>query len=200
MAYRSREVAVRAFEAAAEIVRTLERGRPVAAFLEGYAREHNRAAKTSHPARYRELLEMITREALLAMVARTLQCLPQILSSPSKKRLRPAEANALAEQQEIFRQEFFSALPQALDWDTEEWRDFLHDLELYRLLSAGEPHRARGTKLAATVEGPFVDRVALLLDPAMLEKARRAAAKFQAQIEAGSDTILKRVFSRRRRN
>jgi hypothetical protein len=45
-----------------------------------------------------------------------------------------------------------------------------------------------------------VDRVGLLLDPAMLEKARRAAGKFQSQLDATVDRILRTVFSLRRKN
>ena len=52
----------------------------------------------------------------------------------------------------------------------------------------------------AAASGPFVDRVALLLDPSLMEQARRAAGKFQLEINAAADRVLRKVFSRRRVN
>ncbi len=200
MTYRPRQVAIRAFETAAEFVRTLDRERPAANFLQGYAREFNRAAKTAHPARYRELEQMINREALLVMVVSLEPRLPRRLGLRAGARLRPVEAKAEAELLTLFREEFFDSLRQAMEWDDKEYEEFRRDLELYRHLSAREPHTAGRKKLAAAVEGPFVDRVGLLLDPSMFEKARRAAAKFQAQLETIADKILRTVFSRHRSN
>ena len=197
MAYRPRQVTVRAFEVAAELVRTLERERWVILFLNAYARDFNRAAKTAHPARYRELVEMITREALLAAATHIEAAIPQKLGYRAKAKLRPSERKAQAELLAIFREEFYSALAQALGWNAEEAASFRRDLDLYERLSLDEPRPPKQKKLAAVVEGPFVDRVGLLLDPSLLEKARRAAAKFQSQLEAAADEILKRVFSSR---
>jgi hypothetical protein len=45
-----------------------------------------------------------------------------------------------------------------------------------------------------------VDRVALLLDPSLMEQARRSAGKFQVEINATADRVLRKVFSRRREN
>jgi len=39
--------------------------------------------------------------------------------------------------------------------------------------------------------------VALLLDPSLMEQARRAAAKFQVELNAAADRTLRTVFSRR---
>jgi hypothetical protein len=200
MTYRPRQVAVRASETAAAIVRSLKRDRPVAAFLQGYAREFNRAAKTAHPVRYRELEEMIGREALLAMLVHLQEVVPRQLGFRAKARLRPAEARAQAELATVFHDEFFHSLQHAMEWDDQEQKEFLRDLQLYQRLSAPEPHLAGRKKLAAAVEGPFVDRVGLLLDPSLFEKARRAAAKFQSQLESTADKILRTVFSRRRKN
>ena len=182
------------------MVRTLQRERPAAAFLQGYTREFNRAAKTANPVRYRELEEMISREALIAMVFRLEATLTRRLGFPLKPRLRPAEIKAQAELLAIFREEFFRSLRQAKEWDDLEYKEFRRDLNLYQRLSAPESHLASRKKLAAAVAGPFVDRVGLLLDPSMFEKARRAAAKFQAQLETVTDKILRNVFSRRREN
>jgi hypothetical protein len=57
-----------------------------------------------------------------------------------------------------------------------------------------------GRSARATASGPFVDRVALLLDPSLMEQARRAAGKFQLELNAAADRVLRKVFSRRRSN
>jgi hypothetical protein len=98
---------------------------------------------------------------------------------------------------DLFREEFFVALGQALAWSDQDAQEFWHDLELYEMLAAREPARPAGRALAS---GPFVDRVAILLDPSLMEQARRAAAKFQLEINASADRVLRKVFSRRRVN
>jgi hypothetical protein len=196
MAYSSRQLVVRAREAAGLFVTTLDRQDLVSNFLNSYAREFNRAARTAHPARYKELAATIRREALLAMAARLEAALPKRLGIRSQIPPRAAERRSL----DLFQQEFFTALGEAMDWGAEEFAEFWHDLELYRTLGAPTARPARSHKSEARVEGPFVDRAGLLLDPAMLEKARRAAAKFQAQLEATADTLLNKVFTRRRAN
>jgi hypothetical protein len=100
----------------------------------------------------------------------------------------------------LFREQFFAALGQALRWTDEEFGEFLRDSDLYQAIAArgGSAGPARGPKTAAA--GAFVDRCGLLVDPSMLEQARRAAAKFQAQLDTAADGILKKVFARRREN
>ncbi len=197
MAYSPRQVVVRAREAAAETLRAIERGQLVAAFLDDYAREYGRAAKTAHLARYHELLEVIGREALLAMVLHLEKILPPKLGirQTARKRRSPS-----AEQEDLlvlFWKEFFVALGEGLEWEQEEFQEFCRDLDLYRRVV---PRAPASKKLAAAVGGPFVDRVGLLLDPSMFEKARRAASKFHLQLEAASDQLLRNVFSSRRKN
>jgi hypothetical protein len=45
-----------------------------------------------------------------------------------------------------------------------------------------------------------VDRTALLLDPSLMEQARRAAGKFQLELNTAADRVLHKVFSHHRRN
>jgi hypothetical protein len=40
----------------------------------------------------------------------------------------------------------------------------------------------------------------MLLDPSLMEQARRAAGKFQLEIDDAADRVLRKVFSRRRAN
>jgi hypothetical protein len=200
MTYRPRQVVVRARETVAEMLRALERERLVIGFLDAYAKEYSRPGRTAHPARVTELLATIGREALLAMVARMDATLAQHPSFRVKARLRPAEAKARANLRDLFREEFFVSLGQALDWEDDDLESFLHDLGLYEHLAVQVLDLQKPRKLSAGLAGPFVDRVGLLLDPAMLEKARRAAGKFQSQLNATVDRILRTVFSLRRKN
>ena len=140
---------------------------------------------------------MIGREALLAMVTRVEAVAPQKLAVRAPARMRQAQTKAQLQLVELFRKEFFVSLGESLEWDKEEYDSFCHDLDLYERLGPRDVKTMKSKKLAAAVGGPFVDRVGLLLDPSMFEKARRAAAKFQAQLEAAADRILRTVFSRR---
>jgi hypothetical protein len=79
-------------------------------------------------------------------------------------------------------------------------REFWRDLGLYEKLSAREPRRPAGPAARAAASGPFVDRVALLLDPSLMEQARRTAGRFEIELHASADRVLRKVFSRRRSN
>jgi hypothetical protein len=105
-----------------------------------------------------------------------------------------AEAAAL----NLFREEFFAALGQALRWAQADSEEFARDYDLYESAGGGRRDAAHGTKAAAS--GPFVDRCGLLIDPSMLEQARRAAGKFETQLQAATLQALKRVFATRREN
>jgi hypothetical protein len=103
---------------------------------------------------------------------------------------------------DLFREEFFVALGQALEWSDEDADEFWRDLELYEQLNARGPKRLAGASrnVGATVSGPFVDRVGLLLDPSLMDQARREAAKFQDELNDTADRVLQKVFSRHRTN
>lgn len=219
MPYRPRELVVRAREAAAMLLAALDRDEMVARFLDLYAAEYRRPGRADQPARYREQFERVRRESILAGVLRIEAALPARLKvsvtvrgakSPAKEvkkgrkraRTRP-KARAALELAipflDLFREEFFVALGQALDWNEDDARDFWRDLDIYRMLSTRTAARHAG-RLAGAASGPFVDRVALLLDPSLMEQARRAAGKFQLEINAAADRVLRKVFSRRREN
>jgi predicted HicB family RNase H-like nuclease len=219
MPYRPRELVVRAREAAAVLLATLDRNEMVGRFLDLYAAEHRRPGRADQPAFYREQLQMIRREAILASVLRIEAALPARLrvsvtvrgaNRRQKKkgkrsvRAKPARKKAGLELAipflDLFREEFFVALGQALDWTDDDAQEFWRDLELYEKLSAHDPGRRAGRAARAAASGPFVDRVALLLDPSLMEQARREAGKFQIELNASADRVLRKVFSRRRAN
>jgi hypothetical protein len=218
MPYRPRELVVRAREAATGLLATLDRNEMVARFLDMYAAEHRRPGRADQPSFYREQLQMIRRESILAAVLRIEAALPSRLKvsvnvrggrrppqkkkkghkgSRSKSRHRTTGLDMAIPFLDLFREEFFVALGQSLGWSEEDAQEFWRDLELYEMLAAREPSRPSRRTGAS---GPFVDRVALLLDPSLMEQARRAAGKFQPEINAAADRVLRKVFSRRRVN
>jgi len=220
MPYRPRELAVRAREAAALLLAALDRNEMVARFLDLYAAEHRRPGRADQPGHYREQLETIRREAILSMVLRIEAALPTrwkvsvtVRGAKRPRKSKRAKRRAKAKHQrkrpagldlaipllDLFREEFFVALGQALEWTEDDAQDFWHDFELYEKL-AGRDVRPTPSRAAAVPTGPFVDRVALLLDPSLMDQARRAAAKFHLELDAAADRVLRRVFSRRRAN
>lgn len=224
MPYRPRELVIRAREAATLLLATLDRNEMVQRFLDMYAAENRRPGRADQPAHYREQLETIRREAILAMVLRTETALPTKLkvhvvvrgtktrtrsrltlkkgkkgakAKLQKKKARPRGIELAIPLLDLFREEFFVAIGQALRWTDEDAQSFWHDLELYESLSANEPRRQARRAIAS---GPFVDRTALLLDPSLMEQARRAAGKFQVELDAAADRVLRAAFSRHRAN
>jgi hypothetical protein len=213
---------VRGRELAALLLRSLERDRLVSRFVDTYAVEFERACCTAYAGQYRETVVNIRRESLLAMTVWLERELPRFLSPASKRKLplrgKPARGKKAAkpagkipnipmDSQEVFvafYDEFLAALAQALEWPEPEIEEFQRDLSLYRKLGAGRnpsrSSRSSGRQLAAHVEGPFVDRCGVLLDPSMLDKSRLAAARFQNQLHVATQAALTQVFSSRRSN
>jgi len=228
MPYRPRELVVRAREAAKMLLAVVHRDEIVPRFLDIYSAENRRPGRADQPVFYREQLQTIRREALLAMVMRIEGALPARLkvgvtvrtpkstakpkrSAKGKKGKGAAgakRARAKASTMELaipfldlFREEFFVALGQSLEWTQEDADEFWRDLELYQTLTARLPARASSRmssrKALPAAYGPFADRVAMLLDPSLMEQARRAAAKFQVEINASADRILRKTFAPR---
>jgi hypothetical protein len=221
MPYRPRELVVRAREAAVLLLATLDRDEMVQRFLDIYAAENRRPGRADQPSHYREQLETIRRESILAMTLRVEAALPTRLKvhiSVRDTRRRPAKKLKRGEKTarkkkprtggldlaipllDLFREEFFVALGQALDWTEDDAQQFWRDFSLYERLSSKEPRRNSRNAARGGVSGPFVDRTALLLDPSLMEQARRAAGKFQWELNAAADRVLRKVFSSRRAN
>jgi hypothetical protein len=151
----------------------------VETFLRSYAARHDRSGLLRDAARLREMRSTIGREALFVMAVEVERLIPAAFAARPRAVLRPDEA-ALAD---AFRTEFLASLARAQDWppaDVAADRSaFDRDLEMYR------DWRLRGGSRAAAssaVESPFADRCALLLDPSMMEQARRAASAFESEL------------------
>lgn len=215
MPFRPRELVIRAREAAIALVRAVDREEMVARFLDIYAAENRRPGRADHPGHYREQLETIRREAILTMVVRVEGALPTRLKvhvpvrsarpQRSAKRKSKARPRKPARRQawefsipvlDLFREEFFTALGQALEWTERDAEEFWRDLELYEKLRLLDRKRS-GRAARAVPAGPFVDRVAFLLDPSLMDQARRAAAKFESELNVAADRVLRSVLSRR---
>lgn len=220
MPYRPRELVVRAREAAALLLSALDHQEMVRRFLDLYAAEHRRPGRADYPSQYYEQVSRIRREAILTMALRIETALPVRLKvsftvraarQASKVRKGKKRGQTAAQKRkagleiaipflDLFREEFLGALGQSLDWDSEDAGEFWRDLAVYEKLSARRPRRAAGPGPRPACSGPFVDRVALLLDPSLMEQARRAAGKFEAELWAAADGVLRKVFSPRRAN
>src|SRR5580704_85192 len=79
MPYRPRELVIRAREAASVLLATIDRNEMVARFLDMYAAENRRPGRADQPVFYREQLQMIRRESILAAVLRIEAALPSRL-------------------------------------------------------------------------------------------------------------------------
>lgn len=219
MPYRPRELVIRAREAAVLLLATLDRNEMVARFLDLYAAEHRRPGRADHPSFYREQLATVRREAILAMVLRIEAALPARLKvsvtvrgagRPRKPKKGKSRAKTRVTKKaslelaipflDLFREEFFVALGQSLDWNDDDARRFWRDLELYEQLNERAPRRPSERTSRIVASGPFADRVAMLLDPSLMEQARRAAGRFQLELNGAADRVLRKVFSRRRAN
>lgn len=154
----------------------------VARFVRSYAERHGRPGLLSDPARLPELASTIGREALLVMAADVRRLLPQAFVRGPKGVLRPDDAAFV----EAFYAEFLASLMRDLDWPrgdaSNEAKMFRRDLEMYRLWGQRPPAPSASAGRAVAGESPFRDRCALLLDPAMMEQARRGAANFENEI------------------
>ena len=180
-----------AHELANRLVHTLAPSGMIARFVHAYAERHNRRKLPGDAVRLRELEATIGREALLSIAVEIRRLVPRAFSSG---RVAPrAEESALAE---TFFGEFVAAAGRALEWpaaDTaNEARAFARDLEMYWGWRTRSGASARGRAAdsgrgaargvgPASGESPFPDRCAILLDPPMMEQARRAAADFEAE-------------------
>ena len=220
MPYRPRELVVRAREAAALLLATLDRNEMVARFLDMYAAEYRRPGRADHPFLYREQLARIRREAILAMVLRIEAALPARLKVSvavrgARPRNRPPKGKKAARAAkrkkqpdlelaipflDLFREEFFVALGQAMEWSDDEAEEFWRDLDFYEKLTPRDSRRSGAVVRRLSISGPFVDRVALLLDPSIMDQARREAGKFELDLETAADKVLRVVFSRSRSN
>jgi len=193
MNFRRDDLAARAHLAVELILTTLAEQRMVPAFVENYAKTQRRSELLESATRYRELILILTREALLAISARMNVVLPRKLFGAKAAAPGRAEVAAL----DGFREDYFFHLAKVMRWTPEELEEFYNDHELYQMIAIREAAARQGkSKPTQRVRAgsPFSDRTALLLDPSFMEKARVAAARFEPELEATADKVLAAVF------
>jgi len=171
-------------DAPAELVRglleELQRLRIVPRFVDSYVVEHGRHALQVHAALYRDLLDLLRREALLAVTARALE-ITYMEPLPSGARSKPQPM--LRKDAAAFRRKYLASLTRHQKWSAGEALDFQTDLQIYEDILAQNVSARRKRKPYEAANHPFVDRCAFLLDSSFLEKARVAASRALNELE-----------------
>jgi hypothetical protein len=157
----------------------LQRERIVPRFVDSYVVEHGRHALQVHASLYRDLLELLQREALLAVTARALEITYAEPLPCGRGKPRPM----LHKDGVAFRRKFLAALTRQQKWSAGDALDFQTDLQMYEDLLARNISGRRNRKPFEAANHPFVDRCAFLLDSSFLEKARVAASRALNELE-----------------
>jgi hypothetical protein len=166
-------------ELAERLTEGLQRERIVPRFVDSYVVEHGRHALQVHASLYRDLLELLRREALLAVTARALEITYAEPLPSGRAKPRPMlQKDAVA-----FRRKFLAALTRQQKWSAGDALDFQTDLRMYEDLLARNSSVRRNRKPFEAANHPFVDRCAFLLDSSFLEKARVAASRALNDLE-----------------
>jgi hypothetical protein len=171
---------------------SLGRGRLVDGFVAVYVAEYDRRAIMGEASRQRELAETIGREVVLAMIVEVRRVMPRFFGKSLRANLKDEEKQAI----DAFFRELFAAFNRAWNWNREDRRQFQRDLNLYSDFEGGQTTHANSRKRASAreEERPFVGRVALLLDPSMLEQARRASRKFHGEVARLAQKLLRHTL------
>ncbi|HYL62022.1 MAG TPA: hypothetical protein VE077_05315 [Candidatus Methylomirabilis sp.] len=167
-------------ELAIRLTESLQRERIVPRFVDSYVVEHGRQALQVHAGLYRDLLQLLQREALLAVTVRALEIayaepLPAGRSGPRPMLRKDAVS---------FRRKYLAALTRQQRWSAGDALEFQSDLQLYEDLLAKSAAARRVRKPFEAANHPFVDRSAFVLDSSFLEKARVAASRALNELES----------------
>ena len=174
------------------IFAALDHGRVVEGFVATYVAQYDRRAILGGESRDRELAETIGREVVLAIILEVRHALPRFFGKKQHASLKEEDKKAV----DAFLRELIAALDRMGNWNTEDRRQFRRDLAMYSDFAAGQAALANMRKRGKVQgeEPPFVGRVALLLDPSMLEQARRAARKFHGDAGGLAQKLLKQTL------
>ncbi len=156
----------------------LQRERIVPRFVDSYVVEHGRHALQVHASLYRDLLELLQREALLAVTARALEITYAEPLPCGRGKPRPM----LRKDGAAFRRKFLAALTRQQKWSAGDALDFQTNLQMYEDLLARNISTRRRKPFEAA-NHPFADRCAFLLDSSFLEMARVAASRALNELE-----------------
>jgi hypothetical protein len=164
----------------------LLRERTIPRFVDSYVVEHGRHSLQVHAVLYRDLLNLLQREALLTVTVRALEIVTRGLHADDDRKAKPMtrqEASA-------FRQKFLAGLTRHQRWNVSDALDFQTDLKMYEDLIARAATSRRPRKTFEPANHPFVDRCAFVLDSSFLERARISASRTLKDLEALSARIV----------
>ena len=164
----------------------LLRERPIPRFVDNYVVEHGRNSLQVHAGMYRDLLNLLQREALLTVSARALELVTRGFPENDRAKPKPMTRNEAA----AFRKKFLAALTRHHKWNVGEALEFQSDLQMYEELIARAAATRRPRKAYEPANHPFVDRCAFVLDSSFLEKARIAASRALADLESLASQIV----------
>jgi hypothetical protein len=167
------------WELAQRLMEGLQQERIVPRFVDSYVVEHGRHALQVHASLYRDLLELLQREALLAVTARALEITYAEPLPAGRAKPRPM----LRKDAVAFRRKFLVSLTRQQKWSAGDALDFQTDLQTYEDLLARNSSTRRTRKPFEAANHPFADRCAFLLDSSFLEKARIAASRALNDLE-----------------
>jgi hypothetical protein len=167
--------------------------RTVSTYVAAYVSQYDRKGILGGPARDRELTETIGREILLALIVEVENLMPSFFGKKQRKKLRVEENQAV----ELFLGELRAALERAQRWSEDDRKQFYRDLAMYKDFQARKALAPSSGKKRKTQEDepPFVARVAILLDPSMLEQARRATRKFYGTVGVLAKKLLRQTLN-----
>jgi hypothetical protein len=170
----------------------LGRGRVVEVFVASYVAQYDRRGILGGPSRDRELADTIGREVVLAIIVQVRNALPRFFGKKMRASLKEEEKESI----DSFFRELLATLDRVWGWTAEDRRQFRRDLALYSDFADGQAALANTRKRGKLreQEAPFVGRVALLLDPSMLDQARRAARKFHGDAGRLAQKLLKQTL------
>ena len=174
-----------ATELAARLAEALLRERVVPRFVDSYVVEHGRHGLQVHAALYRDLLELLQREALIAASVHAIALVTQDFQPTPQAKSRPMEKKDAA----AYRRKFLTTLGRQQKWSMGEALDFQRDLQIYEELIARSAS-GRKRKPFEAANHPFVDRCAFLLDSSFLEKARVAASAALTSLEELTEQVV----------
>jgi len=165
---------------ARDLSESLLRERSIPRFVDSYVVEHGRQSLQVHATLYRDLLNLLQREALLTITARALHLVTSGSAQNETQKSKPMTRN----EARAFRQKFLAALTRHQRWSVGEALDFQSDLQMYEDLIARGAATRKPRKSFEPANHPFVDRCAFVLDSPFLEKARIAASRALTDLES----------------
>ncbi len=168
-----------AVELARRLPEALIGERVIPRFVDSYVVEHGRHALQVHASLYRDRLELLQREALLALTVQVFSAACLEPAPSNKSRPRPMSQKDAG----IFRRKFLAALARQQKWTAGDALDFQTDLQIYEQLIRRGAATRRARKSFEVANHPFVDRCAFLLDSSFMEKARFAASRALRDLE-----------------